>query len=45
MDGAPVVIGSGKRYFGSVDAQHALEDPDVVIQDNRVLHVRCRVGR
>jgi len=43
MDVAPVVIGSGKRYFGSVDAQHLLEDPDVVIQGNRVLHVRYRV--
>jgi hypothetical protein len=32
MDVAPVVIGSGKRYFGSVAAQHLLEDPDVVIQ-------------
>ena len=32
MDVAPVVIGSGKRYFGSVDAQHLLEDPDAVIQ-------------
>src|SRR4029450_7880430 len=28
MDVAPVVFGSGKRYFGSVDAQHLLEDPD-----------------
>jgi dihydrofolate reductase len=45
MDVAPVVIGSGKRYFGSVDAQQLLEDPDVVIQGNRVLHVRYRVRR
>ena len=45
MDVAPVVFGSGKRYFGSVDAQHLLEDPDVVIQGNRVLHVRYRVRR
>ena len=42
MDVVPVVLGSGKRYFGSVDAQH-LEDPDVVIQGNRVLHLRYRV--
>ena len=27
MDVAPVVLGSGKRYFGSVDAQHLLEGP------------------
>jgi dihydrofolate reductase len=45
MDVAPVVLGSGKRYFGSVDAQQPLEDPDVVIQGNRVLHLRYRVRR
>jgi dihydrofolate reductase len=45
MDVAPVVLGSGKRYFGSVDGQHLLEDPDVVIQGTRVLHVRYRVRR
>jgi len=45
MDVAPVVLGSGKRYFGSAGAQHRLEDPDVVIQGNRVLHVRYRVRR
>ena len=45
MDVVPVVFGSGKRYFGSVDAQHLLEDPDVVIHGNRVLHLRYRVRR
>jgi dihydrofolate reductase len=45
MDVAPVVLGSGKRYFGSVDAQHLLEDPDVVIQGDRVLHLRFPVRR
>lgn len=45
MDVVPVVFGSGKRYFGSVHAQHLLEDPDVVIQGNRVLHLRYRVRR
>lgn len=45
MDVAPVVLGSGKRYFGSVDAQHLLEDPDVVIQGSRVLHLRFGVRR
>ncbi|MRX45262.1 dihydrofolate reductase family protein [Agromyces kandeliae] len=45
MDVAPVVFGSGKRYFGSVDAQHLLEDPDVVIQGDRVLHLRYGVRR
>ena len=45
MDVAPVVLGSGKRYFGSVDGQHLLEDPHVVIQGERVLHLRYRVRR
>ncbi|MEU7715438.1 dihydrofolate reductase family protein [Micromonospora chalcea] len=45
MDVVPVVFGSGKRYFGSVDAQHLLEDPDVVLQGDRVLHLRYRVRR
>ncbi|MFI6074318.1 dihydrofolate reductase family protein [Actinoplanes sp. NPDC051343] len=45
MDVVPVVFGSGKRYFGSAGAQHLLEDPDVVIQGNRVLHLRYRVRR
>ncbi|MFI5532185.1 dihydrofolate reductase family protein [Kitasatospora sp. NPDC051853] len=45
MDVAPVVLGSGRRYFGSVRAQHLLEDPDVVIQGDRVLHLLYRVRR
>jgi dihydrofolate reductase len=45
MDVVPVVFGSGKRYFGSVDAQHLLEDPDTVVQGDRVLHLRYRVRR
>ena len=45
MDVVPAVFGSGKRYFGSVDAQHLLADPDVVIQGNRVLHLRYQVHR
>ena len=45
MDVAPVVFGSGKRYFGSADAQHLLEDPHTVIQGDRVLHLRYRVRR
>jgi len=45
MDVVPVVFGSGKRYFGSVQAQHLLEDPDVAIHGNRVLHLRYRVRR
>jgi dihydrofolate reductase len=45
VDVVPVVFGSGKRYFGSVATQHLLEDPDVVIQGDRVLHLRYRVRR
>jgi len=45
MDVAPVVLGAGKRFFGSLDAQQLLEDPDVVIQGERVLHLRYPVRR
>ncbi|NED94019.1 dihydrofolate reductase [Phytoactinopolyspora alkaliphila] len=45
MDVVPVVFGSGKRYFGPVEGQHLLEDPDVVIRGNRVLHLSYRVRR
>lgn len=45
MDVVPVVFGSGKRYFGSLDTQHLLDDPSVVVQGDRVLHLRYRVGR
>ncbi|MFD3992891.1 dihydrofolate reductase family protein [Streptomyces sp. NPDC058583] len=45
MDVAPVVFGSGKRYFGSFDGQQLLEDPHVVIQGNRVLHLKFKVRR
>ena len=45
MDIVPVVFGSGKRYFGSIDAQHLMEDPHVMIQGERVLHLRFKVRR
>jgi dihydrofolate reductase len=45
IDIVPVVFGSGKRYFGSVAEQHLLEDPYVVIQADRVLHLRFRTRR
>jgi dihydrofolate reductase len=45
MDVVPAVLGSGKRYFGAIDAQHLLEDPHVVVQGKRVLHLRYRVRR
>lgn len=40
---APVVVGFGKRYFGNVEARHLLNDPDVVVQGHRVLHLRYQV--
>ncbi|WIM98667.1 dihydrofolate reductase family protein [Actinoplanes oblitus] len=45
IDVVPVVFGSGRRFFGAVDAQHLLEDPHVVIQGDRVLHLGYRVRR
>jgi dihydrofolate reductase len=45
MDVVPVVFGSGKRYFGSIGGRHLLEDPHVVIQGERVLHLRFKVRR
>ncbi len=45
MDVVPVVFGSGKRYFGGIDGQHLLEDPHVVIQGDRVLHLAFKVRR
>lgn len=44
MDVAPVIIGSGRRYFGAVDSLALLGDPEVVIGD-RVLHLRFPMGR
>ena len=40
----PVVLGSGRRYFGSCDATLLLEDPQVV-QGDRVTHLRYRVRK
>ena len=37
MDVVAMVFGSGKQYFGPVDAQHLLEDPHIVVQGRRVL--------
>jgi dihydrofolate reductase len=45
MDVVPVVFGKGKRYFGAIDGQHMLDDPDVVIQGDRVLHLRYKTRR
>jgi dihydrofolate reductase len=45
MDVVPVVFGTGKRYFGPVHSQHLLEDPNVVVQGDNVLHLRYRTRR
>jgi hypothetical protein len=46
IDIVPVVCGGGKPYFGSLAAGHLmLDDPDVVIQGDRVLHLRYPVRR
>ncbi len=45
MDVVPVVFGTGKRYFGALDGQRLLEDPSLVIQGDRVLHLRYPVRR
>jgi dihydrofolate reductase len=45
-DVVPVVFGRGKPYFGALaDGHQMLEDPDVVIQGERVLHLRYPVCR
>lgn len=43
MDFAPVVLRSGKRFYGAVDAPRSLDNPDVVV-GNRVLHLRYSVS-
>ena len=45
MDVVPVIFGSGKRYFGRIETQHLLDDPHVVIQGDRVVHLGFRVRR
>jgi dihydrofolate reductase len=43
IDLAPVFLGRGKRYFGSLTDQIVLDDPHVVVQGHRVLHLRYRL--
>ncbi len=46
IDIVPVVFGGGKSYFGSFrDGPLLLDDPDVVIPGERVLHLRYPVRR
>ncbi|MFD8570791.1 dihydrofolate reductase family protein [Streptomyces sp. NPDC059639] len=42
MDVAPVVLGAGRRFFGSAAGERLLDDPHVVVQGDRVLHVQYR---
>jgi dihydrofolate reductase len=44
IDVVPVVFGAGRRYFGSIEGHHLLDDPHVVLQGERVLHLRYKVG-
>ncbi|WP_328615481.1 dihydrofolate reductase family protein [Amycolatopsis sp. NBC_00355] len=45
MDVVPVVFGSGKPFFAGIGGQHLLEDPHVVVQGDRVLHLKFKVRR
>ena len=44
IDIVPVIFGRAKPYFGTLaDGHPMLEDPEVVIPGERVLHLRYRV--
>jgi dihydrofolate reductase len=43
MDIAPVILGTGKRYFGDAELPEGLLDDPEVVQGDRVLHLRYRV--
>lgn len=45
IDVVPVVFGKGKRYFGTSAGGQLLDDPDVVIRGERVLHLRYKARR
>ena len=45
MDVVPVVLGAGKRFFGSHTGTVLLNDPDAVVQGDRVLHLHYTVAR
>ncbi|MDL5156092.1 dihydrofolate reductase family protein [Actinomycetospora termitidis] len=45
MDMAPVVLGHGKRFFGDHTGAVLLDDPDQVVQGDRVLHLHWTVRR
>jgi len=43
IDLAPVFLGQGKRFLGSNTDEIVLDDPSVVVQGERVLHLRYRL--
>ncbi|WP_433614680.1 dihydrofolate reductase family protein [Dactylosporangium sp. CA-139114] len=43
MDVAPVVMGGGKRFFGSHTGTVLLNDPDMIVQGDRVLHLHYTI--
>jgi dihydrofolate reductase len=45
MDVVPVVLGEGVRFFGSHAGTVLLDDPDQVVQGDRVLHLHYTVKR
>ena len=45
MDVVPVVLGEGVRFFGSHAGTVLLDDPDRVVQGDRVLHLHYTVRR
>jgi dihydrofolate reductase len=45
IDIAPVLLGAGKRYFGDAVVPEGLLDDPIVVQGDRVLHLRYRVRR
>ena len=45
LDVVPVMFGAGKRYFGPLSKQVLFENPDAVVQGDRVLHLRFRVRK
>lgn len=45
VDLAPVFLGEGKRFLGSLTDEIVLDDPQAVVQGERVLHLRYAVRR
>jgi dihydrofolate reductase len=43
VDLAPVFLGRGKRFLGSLTDELVLDDPHVVVRGERVLHLRYRL--